>query len=73
MVAALQSRAKKDIQLEAEGKLPNYIPPDEIIVHWKRRLAVTVVGGGVLAGAIGILAWAVKSVRQQGTGLTWTS
>jgi hypothetical protein len=73
MVNAISQRAASDIKLEADGKLPNYIPPDEIIIHWKRRLAVTFGGAFVLIiTAIG-LAWAILEVRRQGTGLHWTA
>ena len=72
MVAALQKRAKNDLQLEAAGKLPNFIPADEIIIHWKRRLAVTAVVIAVLLGTGASLTWAIREVRSQGTGLTWT-
>lgn len=72
MVVALQRRARSDIKLAAEGKLPNFIPSNEIIIHWKRRLAVTVAGAGVLIGTGAVLAWAIKEVRRGGTGLTWT-
>ena len=72
MVAALQKRAASDIKLAAEGKLPNTIPADEIIIHWKRRLAVTAVGVAVLMGTGAFLVWAIKEVRRQGTGLAWT-
>jgi len=73
MVAALQQRAASDIKLAAEGKLPNTIPSDEIIIHWKRRWAVTIVGILVLLGTAGGLWLAIKEVRKQGTGLNWTS
>jgi len=43
-VNALSQRASSDIKLESEGKMPNTIPGDEIIIHWKRRWAVTVAG-----------------------------
>ncbi|MGH2443084.1 MAG: alkaline phosphatase family protein [Chloroflexota bacterium] len=72
MVAALQKRAARDTKLAGEGKLPNFIPADEIIIHWKRRLAVTAVGAAVLVGTGAALVWAVKVVRRQGTGLKWT-
>ncbi|MGH2448763.1 MAG: alkaline phosphatase family protein [Chloroflexota bacterium] len=71
-VAAISQRAASDIKLEAEGKLPNFIPSDEIIVHWKRRLAVTVAGGVLLLGSAIVLGWMVVEVRRKGTGLTWT-
>lgn len=72
MVAALQKRAASDITLAAEGKLPNHIPPDEIIFHWKRVWGVTAVGTAVLIGTGAALAWAIAEVRRQGTGLTWS-
>ena len=72
MVRALSQRAASDIKLEAEGKLPNFIPSDEIIIHWKRRLAVTAACALVLIGtAIGAW-WAISGVRK-GTGLQWTT
>lgn len=73
MVAALKQRAAGDIRLAAEGKLPNFIPADEIIIHWKRRLAVTVAGVAVLIGTGGFLAWSINEVKKRGTGLTWTA
>ncbi len=73
MVAALQRRAARDIKLAAEGQLPNFIPANEIVIHWKRRIAVTAAAAAVLVGAAGFLAWAVKEVRRQGTGLKWTA
>ncbi len=72
MVAALQKRAASDIKLAAEGNLPNHIPPDEIIFHWKRVLGVTAVGAAVMLGTGAALAWAIAEVRRQGTGLQWT-
>lgn len=72
MVAALQQRASNDIKLESEGKLANYIPPDEIIFHWKRVWAVTVAGTAVLLGTGAALAWVIAEVRRQGTSLTWS-
>lgn len=72
MVAALQKRAARDIKLAADGELPNHIPPDEIIFHWKRVWGVTAVGTAVLLGTGGALAWAITEVRRQGTGLTWS-
>lgn len=72
-VQALMQRASSDLTLEREGKLANSIPSDEFIIHWKRRWAVTIGGAFVLVvTAIG-LAWAIATVRRQGTGLTWTS
>lgn len=73
MVGALQQRAAGDIKLAAEGKLPNFIPADEIIIHWKRRLAVTAAGIAVLLATGAFLVWAVKEVRRQGKGLNWTA
>lgn len=70
---AVAQRAQSDIALEKAGKLPNHVPGDEIIIHWKRRWAVTIAGVFVLlATAIGMTI-AVKEVRSQGTGLTWTA
>jgi predicted AlkP superfamily pyrophosphatase or phosphodiesterase len=72
-VNALSQRAQSDIKLEAEGKLPNFIPADETVIHWKRRLAITI-GGIVLLIGTGIgLAWGIVEVRRQGTGLNWTT
>jgi predicted AlkP superfamily pyrophosphatase or phosphodiesterase len=72
-VNALMSRAQSDVKLEAEGKLPNHIPSNEIVIHWKRRLAVTIAGAVVLlCTAIGLW-WAITEVRRQGTGLNWTA
>jgi len=72
-VTALQQRAQSDVKLEAEGKLANFIPSNEITIHWKRRLAVTLGAAAVLIVlAIG-LGWAIVTVRRQGTGLTWTA
>lgn len=73
IVTALEARAASDIRLEAEGKLANYIPSNEVIIHWKRRWAVTIAGGVVLLGTVIFLAWAVAEVRRQGTGLKWTA
>jgi predicted AlkP superfamily pyrophosphatase or phosphodiesterase len=73
MVHALSQRAASDIRLEAHGKLANYIPSNEIIIHWKRRLAVTVAGALVFAGTLVFLWWAIHEVRGQGTGLKWTA
>jgi hypothetical protein len=73
MVAALSQRATSDLRLEAQGKLPNFIPGDEIVIHWKRRWAVTIAGAAVLIGTAIALAWAVMEVRRQGTGLEWTA
>ena len=71
-VNALTQRAQKDVRLEAAGKIPNFIPQDELPpIHWKRRLAVTVAGAVVLILAAIGLAWAIAEVRRQGTGLTW--
>lgn len=73
IATALQQRATSDIALEKAGKLANFVPSNEIIIHWKRRWAVTIAGAVVLvATAIG-LAWAVAEVRRQGTGLKWTA
>ncbi len=73
MVTALSTRAQSDLKLEAEGKLPNFIPGDETIIHWKRRWAVTIAGAAVLLGTAVALGWAVMEVRRQGTGLQWTA
>lgn len=70
-VTALSQRATRDLLLERQGKLPNAIPADEIIDHWKRRLAVTIAGAMVLIVTVIGLAWAIAEVRRQGTGLTW--
>jgi predicted AlkP superfamily pyrophosphatase or phosphodiesterase len=73
IVNALQSRAASDIRLEAAGKLANFVPSNEVIIHWKRRWAVTIAGAVVLLGTVIFLAWAVAEVRRQGTGLKWTA
>ena len=73
MVDALMKRAQSDISLENRGLLANYVPSDEIIIHWKRRWAVTIVGVVVLLTTVVGLGWAIAEVRRQGTGLTWTS
>lgn len=73
IVTALQQRAAGDIKLEAQGKLANYVPSNEVIIHWKRRWAVTIAGAVVLVGTAIFLAWAVSEVRRQGTGLKWTA
>jgi predicted AlkP superfamily pyrophosphatase or phosphodiesterase len=70
-VTALSQRANSDLTLEAHGKLPNFIPGDEIIIHWKQRWAVTIAGAAVLIGTAIALGWAVMAVRRQGTGLEW--
>ncbi len=72
-VTALSQRANSDLTLEAHGKLPNFIPGDEIIIHWKQRWAVTIAGAAVLIGTAIALGWAVMAVRRQGTGLEWTA
>lgn len=72
-VNALSQRASSDVKLESEGKLPNTIPGDEIIIHWKRRWAVTIAGILVLLGTGLGLSFAIREVRRQGTGLTWTA
>lgn len=71
-VNSLMQRAQHDLLLERQGKLANFIPGDEIIIHWKRRLAVTIAGAFLLIVAAVGLAWATIVVRRQGTGLTWT-
>lgn len=73
MVHALSSRAARDTKLEQQGKLANTIPSDEVIIHWKRRLAVTAVGILVLIGTAIFVGWAVIEVRRQGSGLQWTA
>ena len=72
-VNALSHRAQSDLVLEREGKLPNHIPSDEVIIHWKRRWAVTIAGAAVLIIAGIGLWWAVGEVRRQGTGLDWSA
>jgi arylsulfatase A-like enzyme len=72
-VTALSARAKSDLSLEARGLIANKIPADEVIIHWKRRLAVTIAGAVVLIMTAVGLTWAIMEVRRQGTGLTWTS
>ena len=72
-VNAISARAQSDISLEVQGKLANHITSDEIIIHWKRRWAVTIAGIAVLVTTIVGLGWAIAEVRRQGTGLTWTS
>jgi hypothetical protein len=72
-VNALSQRAASDIKLEQEGKLPNVVTSDEIIIHWKRRLAATIAGIVVLIVTAAGLSIAIKEVRRQGTGLTWTA
>jgi hypothetical protein len=48
------------------------VPADEQpVIHWKRRLAVTAAGIGVLAATGGAMAKAVAAVRRQGTRLSW--
>jgi Type I phosphodiesterase / nucleotide pyrophosphatase len=70
-VDALAQRAQSDISLEQKGQLPNYVPANEVIDHWKRRWAVTIAGAALLIGTAIALAWAVREVRRQGTGLQW--
>jgi hypothetical protein len=73
-VTALMQRAQHDIYLEAHGKLANFIPADEQpVIHWKRRIAVTIGGIVALIGTGIFLAWAIAEVRRQGTGLQWTA
>jgi len=72
-VNSLMQRAQSDILLERQNKLPNVVTGDEIIIHWKRRLAVTIAGVVVLIGTAIGLAWAVAEVRRKGTGLNWTA
>lgn len=71
-VTALAQRAQHDVYLEQHGLLPNYIPPDEIINHWKRKLAVEIGSVFLLGGTAIFLIWMIKEVRRQGTELTWT-
>jgi len=72
VVNALMARAQSDIKLEAEGKIKNYIPSNEFVIHWKRRWAVTIAGAVVLIGTGIGLGWVIAEVRRQGTGLSWT-
>ncbi len=71
-VNALSQRAQHDLSLEKQNLLPNSIPSDEVIIHWKRRLAVTIAAAVVLVGTAIALAWMVAEVRRKGTGLAWT-
>jgi predicted AlkP superfamily pyrophosphatase or phosphodiesterase len=71
LVNTLMQRAQHDLSLERAGKLANFIPGDEVIIHWKRRWAVTIAGTVVLIGTAIGLAWAIAEVRRRGTGLTW--
>jgi hypothetical protein len=73
MVTALSQRAASDIALERTGKLPNFVPGNEIVIHWKRRWAVTIAGILVLLVTAVGLWWATTQVRREGTGLTWTT
>jgi hypothetical protein len=71
-VNALMQRAQMDLKMEAAGKIPNYIPPDERPpIHWKQRIAITIVGSVVVILLGFGLAWVIAEVRRQGTGLTW--
>ena len=71
-VDALIARAQHDVALARQGLLPNTVPADEQpVIHWKRRLAVTAAGIGVLGGTGAGLAKAVAAVRRQGTTLSW--
>jgi predicted AlkP superfamily pyrophosphatase or phosphodiesterase len=72
-VNALMARANNDVKLEKAGLLANFIPSNETVNHWKRRLVVTIAGALVLIGTAIGLAWAIAEVRRQGTGLTWTT
>jgi arylsulfatase A-like enzyme len=72
-VNALMARANNDVKLEKAGLLANFIPSNETVNHWKRRLIVTIAGALVLIGTAIGLAWAIAEVRRQGTGLTWTT
>lgn len=71
-VSALMQRASSDISLEKRGLLANHVPSNEIIIHWKRRIAVTIAGAAVLLGTAIGLGWAIAEVRRQGTKLAWT-
>ncbi|HLJ67287.1 MAG TPA: alkaline phosphatase family protein [Chloroflexota bacterium] len=70
-VSAISGRAQSDISLEARGLIANEIPADEVIIHWKRRWAVTIAGAAIILGTGVGLAWAIAQVRRQGTGLQW--
>ncbi len=71
-VNALITRAQHDVALARQGLLPNTVPADEQPpIHWKRRLAVTAAGVGVLGGASAGLAKAVAAVRRQESDLNW--
>jgi hypothetical protein len=71
-VNALLARARHDISLAQRGLLPNAVPADEQpVIHWKRRLAVTAAGVGVLGATGAGLAKAVAAVRRQGSSLSW--
>ncbi len=72
-VNALEQRARSDISLEKRGLLANYIPPNEIVSHWKRKLAVEIGSGFLLLGTGIFLVWMIKEVRKEGTGLKWTA
>jgi arylsulfatase A-like enzyme len=71
-VNALTARAQRDVYLAQHGLLPNTIPADEQPPdHWKRRLAVTAAGIGVLGATGAGVKKAVAAVRRQGTNLHW--
>jgi predicted AlkP superfamily pyrophosphatase or phosphodiesterase len=71
-VNALVARAQHDVSLAQQGLLPNTIPADEQPpIHWKRRLAVTAAGIGVLGGTGAGLAKAIRAVRRQGSKFAW--
>ncbi|MBV9281736.1 MAG: alkaline phosphatase family protein [Chloroflexi bacterium] len=71
-VDALAARARQDISLAQRGLLPNAIPADEQPpIHWKRRLAVTAAGIGVLGATGAGLSKVIAAVRRQGSSLSW--
>lgn len=71
-VSALIARAQRDVYLAEHGLLANTIPADEMpVLHWKKALAVTAAGIGVLAATGAGAAVAAKEVRRAGTKLTW--
>ncbi|HEX8919315.1 MAG TPA: alkaline phosphatase family protein, partial [Chloroflexota bacterium] len=71
-VNALIARAQHDVSLAQRGLLPNSVPADEQpAIHWKRRLAVTAAGLGVLGATGAGLGKAIAAVRRQETNLNW--
>lgn len=71
-VNALVARAQHDVYLAQHGLLPNAVPADEQpVIHWKRRLAVTAAGIGILGGTGAGLGKAIAAIRRQGSNLTW--